>query len=108
MACKAPYDNRILLPLIPDDTYRRLFSKTAEKGIALEIQTPTFARDLDADAVSGQHTLIRTYSMAKQEGCKFTFGSDAHNTLEYHHPETASKVADLLGLKQDDLAPIAR
>lgn len=108
MACKSPYDNRILMPLIPDDTYRRLFSKTAEKGIALEIQTPCFARDLEPDAVAGQHTLIRIYSMAKEEGCKFTFGSDAHNTLEYPHIEIANEVADLLSLKEDDLAPIVR
>ena len=32
-----PYDNEILINMISDDTFKRLFDETAEKGIAFEI-----------------------------------------------------------------------
>ena len=105
-AVACPYDNEILINLIPDDRYKRLFAKTAEKGIAYEINVSVFRgkrKDSVADAA-----VFRMYRLAKEEGCKFLFGSDAHDTSYYSSYKDAGLIADIAGLTEEDLAPLAR
>jgi histidinol phosphatase-like PHP family hydrolase len=102
-----PYDNRILIKLIPDDEYRRLFDRTAEKGIAYEINVSCWLKkthaEIEADPV------LHLFRLAKECGCRFTFGSDAHShTAHDVYMDQTSFIADLLSLKEDDLAPITR
>jgi len=44
---------------------------------------------------------------AKQQGCKFLFGSDSHSAGSHQFYGNADFVAELLGLAEEDLAPIA-
>lgn len=100
------YDRYILMKMISDDTYKRLFSKTAEKGIAVEVnvscmkgKTPEEIADIEE---------MRLYRIAKDEGCLFTFGSDSHDDLSHKYYSNATLVANLLNLTEKDLHPLVR
>ncbi|MBQ2940928.1 MAG: PHP domain-containing protein [Clostridia bacterium] len=59
---------------IPEDEMRETFRRVAEKGAGIELNRDgmNFTED-DADI------MLKPYRIAKEEGCKFYFGSDAHN-----------------------------
>ena len=63
-------------------------------------ETPDDISTLDED--------IRMFRLAKECGCKFTFGSDAHVISEHTNYSNADMVAEILGLSENDIAPIAR
>jgi histidinol phosphatase-like PHP family hydrolase len=48
------------------------------------------------------------FMLAKECGCKFIFGSDAHDSKQHDFYENAQVIADVLGLKETDLADICR
>lgn len=104
-----PYDREILINMISSDTFKRLFHKTASKEIAVELNI-AYMRDFSKnyqDIENGAH--IRMFRLAKDCGCKFIFGSDAHDAdchKRYH--EFTKVFIDLLELKEDDIAEIAR
>lgn len=101
-----PYDYRILIRMISDDQFRRLFDKTAEKGIAVEINV-AYTKNMTEDEIrSDLH--IPMFSLAKECGCKFTFGSDAHDNKQHDFYSNADIIADELGLTEEDLAVICR
>lgn len=105
-AVACPYGWEILMQMTTDDEYKRMFDMTAEKNIAVEINM-WYTKDLTrAQIEEGQP--MRMYRLAKECGCKFTFGSDAHSADGMNNYNTADVVADILGLKQEDLAEIAR
>ncbi len=101
-----PYGKELPLALIPDDTFRRLFDKTAEKGIAVEINVAALLGKSDFQLSLFPAT--RMYRLAKECGCRFTFGSDTHDSEDHGAYATMERVAALLELKEDDIAPIAR
>ncbi len=105
-AVGCPYDNQILIDLVPDDRYRRLFAKTAEKGIAYEINVSVFREKITENIAEA--SVFRLYRLAKEEGCKFLFGSDAHDVSYYDSYRNAGIVADIAGLTEADLAPLAK
>ena len=85
--------------LISEDDLKRCFSRAAERGAGIELNFETFFDYSESEL----ERLLRMYRVAKDEGCKFYFGSDAH------HPEELSRskdkfniVVDLLGLTEDD------
>ncbi len=106
LTCSLIYGARTpeVLESIPAEEYRRLFEKAAKKGIGIELNSP-------APAAGGAEaeTLLMPYRIAKEEGCRFYLGSDAH------HPEDLAKaranfeaIIDLLGLTEDDKAEFLR
>lgn len=87
-----------VLNTIPESEYRRLFAKAAKVGVGIELNFPSLGLT-DEDR---EPTLL-PYRIAKEEGCKFYFGSDAH------HPEGLASakanfenIIDLLGLEESD------
>ena len=86
------------LGLISDEDMRCLFEKAARVGCGIEInQYDMSFSEAEAEAV------LRPYRIAKECGCKFYLGSDAH------HPDTFDLCADaferaidLLGLTEED------
>ena len=102
-AVSCPYDNNLLKQMISDDTYRRMFDATAEKGIAIEINTAGFLNESLATVRETEN--FRILRLAKECGCKFTFGSDAHSIemLKELFVPTANMVAEALGLTENDL-----
>ncbi len=101
-----PYDNRTLIEKISDDEFKRLFSLTAEKDIAVEINTSVY-RALDKDRIEHYPTM-RMFQLAKDCGCRFIFGSDAHDHACYPTHKNADIIADYLALTDDNIAVIAR
>lgn len=102
-----PYDNRILMDMITDDEFRRMFSATAEKGIAVEINIAGI-REKTPEEIADD-PVIRMYRLAKECGCKFTFGSDSHRTGLYDtYSCRADLVAGILKLREADLHPLVR
>ncbi len=87
-----------VLDLLPSEELERLFKKAATLGVGIELNATdmNFPEELT-------DTVLRIYRIAKQCGCKFYCGSDAH------HPERfevviprLERVVELLGLTEDD------
>lgn len=104
--CCHDYTSKDLIPLISDDTFKRLFDKTAEKGIAFELNMSYSKGMTSQDIADDCH--IRMFTIAKECGCKFTFGSDSHDDKAHDFYENADILADILGIQEDDLAEICR
>lgn len=102
-----PYDNNILLNMMPEDTMKRLCDKTAEKGIAYEINVSAIRGKTPEEIANWSQ--MRLFRMAKKYGCKFLFGSDSHTSWAHDtFAHDTAVVSELLGLTEDDLHPIAR
>lgn len=94
-----------VLKLIPESEMQRLFRKSAEVGIGIELNAST----LDFADENEAAIALKPYKIAKECGCKFYCGSDAH------HPEhldatkaIIEKAIDLLELTENDKFHIAR
>ena len=87
---------RKVFEIIPDSTYRMLFAKAAKKGVGIELNS-------DDARLRGGESLLRPYKIAKEQGCKFYLGSDAHSpkSLENAIP-LFEKFIELLDLKESD------
>ena len=87
-----------ILRLIPEKDMIRLFEKAARLGVGIELNSEDMEfSDEETEVV------LRPYRIAKQCGCEFYCGSDAH------HPDRLSKTKaiferaiDLLDLKEED------
>jgi histidinol phosphatase-like PHP family hydrolase len=101
-----PYDNRILINMISDDTFKRLFDKTAEKNIAVEINV-AYSKNMTPEEIA-EDCHIRMFRLAKDCGCRFIFGSDAHDSAQHEFYANAQILANVLALKESDLADICR
>ena len=87
-----------VLERIPTSEMERVFAKIAQKGCGVEInQSDVHQMQKDPDAVS------RMFRIAKQQGCKFYLGSDAHHPAGLDGAKAAFEYAiDLLGLEESD------
>jgi histidinol phosphatase-like PHP family hydrolase len=99
-----PYDNEILINMISDDTFKRLFDETAEKGIAFEINVASMHKKNHFEIENS--AVLRMFRLAKECGCQFIFGSDAHSNSAHESYSNAQFVADLLGLTENDIKDI--
>ncbi len=80
---------------IPQSELTRLFTKASKLGVGIEI-------NLSKEEVEDPYT-VNIYKTAKDCGCKFYFGSDAHNPSGYDERHaTANKLIDLIGLRESD------
>ncbi len=86
------------LNLIPKAKLDELFTKAAKLGVGIELNFGDVIFDENAE-----DAVFRIYKIAKECGCKFYLGSDAH------HPERLEKVMpyfqkaiDVLELTEDD------
>ncbi|MBQ7543097.1 MAG: hypothetical protein IJT44_12490 [Clostridia bacterium] len=87
-----------VIDLVPDDVFRTLFSKTAQKGYGVELNMPAVYAS-DAELASA----LRPYRIAKACGCRFYMGSDAHHPDKFSEmPERFRALAELLDLEESD------
>lgn len=105
-AVGCPYPYQQLIDMIKDDQYKKLFDKTAEKGIAFEINISS-TQGKTPEQIAEQSE-IRMFKLAKECGCKFIFGSDAHNTKKHQIYLNCDVIYDILDLKESDIADIAK
>ena len=87
-----------VLDLLPSCDLNDLFRKAAELGVGIELN----ASDMDF-APEEADTVLRIYRIAKQHGCKFYMGSDAHSVRDMSTvKEIFERAIDLLELTEDD------
>ena len=98
MAPRTREDYLEVLSLISDEDMERLFSKAAKLKMGIEINSYDMKfHEKDTDAV------LRMFKIAKNSGCKFYLGSDAHHmdsfceAIPYYE-----RVIDILNLTEDD------
>ena len=86
-----------VLKLIPDSEMYRLFEKAAVLGVGIELNGSDLGfADEDTDAV------LRPFRIAKDCGCKFYYGSDAHKPREFRVDKNFERTRKLLALTEDD------
>ena len=95
--------NTDVLKNIPDSEYRRLFGRAAELGMGIELNMPAAKADLREMTWDEDAEELRVYMIAKEMGCKFYFGSDAHTVPGLGWAKrNAERIIDLLSLEEDD------
>lgn len=97
-----PYDYHEVMKCITDKQYEDCFRAAKEKDIAVEINTSCFVKGGLNGAVN-DYEALRMLSIAKECGCKFTFGTDAHDIPELSSAVYGYVIASALELKQEDI-----
>ena len=101
LIAKGDWDRHIrVLDMIPSDTFRRLFSRMAEKGCGFELNFPVFSYSEEQ-----LERILRPYRIAKACGCRFYFGSDIHHPQALENGgvrKNFERIAELLALTEDD------
>ncbi len=95
-----------------DDEFKRVWTKCAEKGVAFEINTGTYKMisgiAFDRPEVFPEQ-YARMISIAKDCGCKFVFGSDAHRTNRHDgYAALCDRISDAFGITEKDIAPMPK
>ena len=93
---------------ISDDTFLKLFDMTAERGIAVELNTAQNDWFEMSDEEIAATQKVRMLKLALKAGCKFTIGSDSHGTSGFNRVELAERATDIIGITENDLADIAK
>lgn len=104
LTCGLIWRNRYLevLEKIPDAEYHRLFERAAKCGIGIELNFPALRMDERCAELT-----LKPYRIAREEGCRFYLGSDAHTPAELAKAKANFEaIIDLLGLKEDDKIPL--
>lgn len=83
------------------DCYRR----ASAMGLYIELNVGAIT-EVSFDMTD--NALIDFYRIAKEEGCKFTFGTDSHSVKGLELISHADDVVKALALTEDDLAPFVR
>ena len=95
-----------VLSLIPESEYRRLFGLAAKAGMGIELNMPASKPGFGWYNDSFE---LGIYMIAREMGCKFYFGSDAHTVKGLlAAKEKAERTIDLLHLTEDDKFELAR
>lgn len=87
-----------ILNMIPDSELTRLFTRAAELGVGIELNQG------DISFADGElDTVLRIFKAAKDCGCKFYLGTDAHHPAAFENSREAfDRIIDLLDLKESD------
>lgn len=98
IAKEAWQEHIAIIDSVSDETFTEIFTEAAKKGVGIELNLP-YDRYEKADL----ERILRPYRIAKNCGCKFYFGSDAH------HPDSLidskrkfERIADDLELTEED------
>ena len=86
------------LDMIPSSEMKRLFTKAARLGCGIELNQQDMSfYDEETD------TVLRPFRIAKECGCKFYLGSDAHHPKSFENSKKIfERAVSLLDLTEDD------
>ena len=101
-----PYPVEYVIDSISDAQLKEAFCAAKEANIAAEINGACFVNMTREQIANNCRT--RVLSVAKDCGCKFTFGSDSHSDYGQDTLPLAGIVADILGLTENDLHDFVR
>ena len=82
-------------------------SIASSKNTAIEIN-PCYFPNENKNRFFSIETPLRFLSIAKEAGCKFTFGSDAHSIEDFSLLERLQYFADILKLQETDIHTLAK
>ena len=84
--------------MISDEEFGRLFEKAARLGVGIEINF-----SLEDYSEGDRERVLRPYRIAKEKGCKFYLGADAHiaSTLDTVY-DRFEPIIEALGLLESD------
>lgn len=93
------YENHLdILDLISDETFENLFCQTARRGMGVELNFP-----LGLYRQENYDRALRPYRIAKNCGCKFYLGTDAHHPKQFDGAaENFDRIISLLQLQESD------
>ncbi len=96
---------------ISDAAFADAFGLAAEHGVAVEIHPGHLPPSLPPDQVPDPaawtpETVVRMLTLAKQAGCRFTFGTDAHGPKVQRRLPALAVLAEEAGIGQEDLLVI--
>ena len=101
------YDDAIAA--ISDAEFLEVLGLAAQHGVALEI-TVSFLPRIPLGAIPGRtwslETPLRVLTLAKEAGCRFTFGSDSHALDELERIHELQSFVTHLGLTEADVARV--
>ena len=90
-----------ILDAVPTDEYHRIFARIREKGAGVELNDDDF--DFSRKTPDEIESTVRPFAIAKEEGCKFYFGSDAHHPNIFAlSRERLNFAVEAIGLNEDD------
>lgn len=101
-----PYGYEEMLGMISEAEFKKCYGACAENGIAVEINLSKFRSYSVAEIAASNN--IRQFRIAKDCGCKFTFGSDAHTMWHMENFRDFYVVSELLELSEEDISPFVR
>ena len=81
------------------------FSACAALGVGLDVNIGTYIDPENGYADDGMVAVMR---IAKEAGCRFTFGTDTHSVKGLDEIRRGDAIADAIGIGRDDLAEIVR
>ena len=85
------------LSQIPSEEMCKVFKKAASLGVGIELNA------FDMDFLEEEKEIVlRPYRIAKECGCKFYCGSDAHHPADFEECKNFEKVIEYLGLEEKD------
>ena len=100
LGCGDPAFHCEVLRLLKGERLTALFKKAAALGVAIELNTGTFRYGNEEE----QQAVVDFYAHAKECGCTFCFGSDAHTADGFtYHRARGQAMADALGLEEKDI-----
>jgi len=87
--------------MVSDEDYLACFAEAKNLGVYIEVNTGAITMRDDNYAKDGA---IRMLKLAKQAGCKFTFGTDSHSLAGLDAIRRGDDISDVCGITEDDLA----
>lgn len=94
-------DFTVVLNSIPDAEYKRLFAKAAELGAGIELNAGDWG--VEDHTPEQLQATRRVFGIAKDQGCKFYLGSDAHHPEWFlQTPAIFESAVQSLGLCEND------
>ena len=97
MLFKLAVEMAMMMNLIADNIYGELFEMAAKRGIGLEINGSV-----------EEPECYRMFGIAKECGCKFTLGTDAHSRAALGNLHLTQPLLDRLGMTESDLMDFVR
>lgn len=89
-----------------DEEFREIFGLAAKRGIGIELNVWGFATKYTHEE---RESILRPYRIAKEMGCKFYLGGDAHKPEEFMpRKEEWQFLVDTLELTEDDKLPFVK
>ncbi|MBQ7378314.1 MAG: hypothetical protein IJW70_01390 [Clostridia bacterium] len=86
-----------------------LFCMAKEKNISIEVHACLYRKDTPMGVHGLSDHYLRILSAAKKAGCKFHFGSDAHDARAFvGSHEKLFRAAEIVGITEDDLWDVAK